>query len=345
MGRRRFWLFVVQPLLACAAAALALSDPGRAPAVTVLAALGLAFLSASQDILIDAWRIETFPEQLQGSALAAYVWGYRGAMLASTTGVIFLAHRVGWHTALLCVAVLLAAGVLVTMAAPAVQVAQTARRAGWRAEVEVAFLAPLRDFLARPQATWILAFVILFRLGKVLADDSATAFYRYRVGFTPEAIGAASGWSWAGTLAGVAVGGWLVLRLGTKRALLLTGLAQAASLGLYLMLLASGPSEAALLVKMLTENFAGACADMAFLTYVSSLCSVSYTATQYALLSSLAALAFHTFGGFGGHAAHALGYRLLYVTTILISLPALAILLRISRSFQERRPGSPTRAA
>ncbi len=343
LGRRRGWLVVVQPLLAAAAAGMALSDPEHAPAFTVVAGLALAFFSASQDILIDAWRIETFPEQLQGTALATYVWGYRGAMLTSTSGALWLAALVGWRPALLGLAGLLAAGLAVTLLAPvAAAIPRLARLPGWRAGVEAAFLAPLRDFLARPGAATVLAFVILFRLGKVFADGQAAAFYRYAVGFTPAVIGSANLYGWAGTLAGAAAGAWLVLRLGTLRALLLTGVLQALSLGLYLVLLATGPSEAALTGKMLLENAAGAAADMAFLTYVSALCSAAYTATQYALLSSLAALAFHTLGGLSGYLAEALGYRLFFAAAMLASTPALGLLLRMRRT---RPPGGDARRA
>ena len=339
LGRRRGWLLVVQPLLACAAAALALSDPGGNPAATVLAGLALAFLSASQDILIDAWRIETFSEPLQGTALATYVWGYRGAMLTATSGVPFLARGLGWHAALLIMAGLLAMGLLVTAAAPSPHAAPApARLRGWRAGVEAAFLAPLRDFLVRPGAASVLAFVILFRLGKVFADGTAAAFYRYGVGFTPAQIGAANLYGWAGTLAGAVVGAWLVLRFGTLRALLLAGLAQAASLGLYLMLLSTGPAESALTAKILLENLAGAAADTAFLTYISALCSRSYTATQYALLSALAALAFHTLGATAGYAAEAMGFRLFYAATVLGSLPALLLLLQLRHNAAQVAP-------
>ncbi len=338
LGRRRGWLILVQPLLAAAATAMALSNPAQTPATTILAGLALAFFSASQDILIDAWRIETFPERLQGSALATYVWGYRGAMLTSTSGAAWLAHAFGWRTALLSLAALLAAGIAITLLAPvAAALPRLARLPGWRASVEAAFLAPLRDFLTRPGAATVLAFVILFRLGKVFADGAAAAFYRYGVGFTAETIGNANFYGWFGTLAGAAAGAAIVLRLGTLRALLLTGAVQTLSLGLYLALLATGPSEAALTAKILLENFAGAAADMAFLTYVSALCSTAYTATQYALLSSLAALAFHTLGGLSGYAAEALGYRLFFTATMLASTPALVLLLQLRRT-QRRQP-------
>ncbi len=327
LGRRRGWLLIVQPLLAAAAACLALSRPGSNPGLTAAAGLTMAFFSASQDVLIDAWRIESFSERMQGTALAAYIWGYRGAMITSTSGVLWLSGVLGWHTALLTMAGLLAAGLGVTLAARNADAAPTQIRGlGWRAGLQAAFFAPLRDFLERPGAAAVLAFVIFFRVGGVLADGTAAAFYRYGVGFSQHAIANANLYGWAGTLAGAGAGAWMVLRLGTVPALLLTGAMRAASLGLYPLLIATGPQEWALTAKMICENFAMSCADMAFLTFISALCSASYTATQYALLSALAALAFHTLGGLSGYAAEALGYPLFFAATVLLSLPALLLL-------------------
>ena len=108
LGRRRGWLAAIQPALAAAAALLALSDPGRLPFLSLALAALVAFLSASQDIAVDAWRIEVFPQHRQGAAMAAYIWGYRVALLIATTGVISAAGAVGWHVALLGVAALIA---------------------------------------------------------------------------------------------------------------------------------------------------------------------------------------------------------------------------------------------
>lgn len=334
-GRRRGWLLVVQPLLAGACVLLALSDPGTWVLGTVLAAIAVAFLSASQDILIDAWRIETFSERSQGRALAAYIWGYRGAMLTSGAGAIWLSTRIGWHGALLCMAALMAAGVATTLVASEPVVRVVAGTGGdILSRIRTAFLAPLRDFLGRPGAAEVLAFVILFRLGKVFADGTAAGFYRYRLGTPPEAVAVANFLpSLLGVLAGAAAGGWLVARFGTVRALLFAGLLQAASLGLYLTLMATGPGGHMLEAKVGLEAFAQGMADAAFLTYISALCSAAYTATQYALLSSLAALMFHTLGGVSGYAAEALGYPAFYTATILASLPALAIMLHLLRRF------------
>jgi len=326
-GRRRGWLLIVQPCLAAACICLALTDPGRNITLTLLAALLLAFLSASQDILIDAWRIEIFPEHRQGAALATYIWGYRGAMLVSGAGAIGLAAAFGWQVSLLCMAGLLGLGAFVSLAAPE-SLAQAARiRApGWQASVNAAFVAPLREFLSRPAAWQILAFVLLFRIGKVFADTTAAGLYRYRLGFTSAQVARANAFEIFGTLAGAVLGGWMVARLGAVRAVLLAGLVLSSALGLYLVLIAADHSQALLTAKVVLESLAMGVADTSFLAYISTLCSTAYTATQYALLSSLAAVALHLFSGFSGYAAEALGYHVFYTITMVAGLPALLIL-------------------
>jgi PAT family beta-lactamase induction signal transducer AmpG len=327
LGRRRGWLLIVQPALAAACIGLALTDPGRNITLTLLAALLLAFLSASQDILIDAWRIESFPEHQQGTALATYIWGYRGAMLTSGAGAIGLASAFGWHVSLLCMAALLAVGALVSLAAPQPEIeASRIRMPGWRARVNVAFVAPMREFLGRQAAWQVLAFVLLFRIGKVFADTTAAGFYRYKLGFTSAAVARANAFEILGTLTGAVLGGWMVAKLGALRAVLVAGLMIFAALGLYLVLLEVDHSQAMLTTKVVLEMFAQGTADTCFLAYISTQCCTAYTATQYALLSSLAAVALHLFSGFSGYVAEALGYRVFFVTCMFAGLPALLIL-------------------
>jgi PAT family beta-lactamase induction signal transducer AmpG len=331
-GRRRGWLLLVQPMLAVACCGVALTDPRRHAVLTALLALLLAFLSASQDVLIDAWRIGTFAERRQGAALAAYLWGYRGAMVVAESGVIWVSVRLGWHVPLLGMAAALAAGMVLTLAAAEPDAAPEILTAGglW-ARAEQAVWHPLRDFLARDGAWEVLAFVILFQLGKVFADLQAAPFYRYALGFSSNDVAAANFLPRiVGLLGGALCGAWLVARLGTGRAVLLTGGAQAAALALYVALLAV-PTEAMLWTKVGFEFFAASAANAAFLTYLSTLCARAYTATQYALLSSVAALAFHTVGGLSGFAAHAMGWGGFYTATVLASLPALLIMLHLHR--------------
>ena len=337
-GRRRGWLLAIQPALALACLALAWADPRHTPAPLVAAAVLIAFLSASQDIVVDAWRIETFPARMQGVALAAYIWGYRLALLVSGAGAIGLADLVGWHGSLSVMAGLVGAGALVTLAAaePAVPGVQKTGQ-GLRARLQTAVIEPFRDFWQRPSAGRILAFVMLFKLGEALAHTMAVPFYR-DMGFDRAQVALATGVpSLVASLLGAATGGWLVVRIGAGRALVLTGFVQMASMGLYFALAVSGGNTAILLAKIVLESFAEAMADAAFLTYLSALCSAAFTATQYALLSSLAAVGLRTIGGFSGVLAAALGWVPFYALTIFAAVPAMLIMLGLLRSVPPAR--------
>jgi PAT family beta-lactamase induction signal transducer AmpG len=326
MGRRRGWLLLIQPMLGVAAALLALSDPGAAPLAAFAAAAGVAVLSATQDIAIDAWRIEVFPERRQGMALAVYVWGYRVAMLVSTTGVIAAAAFIGWHQALLGVAGLIAAGCLVTLAA-APEDAPTAPPArGLRHAV----IDPVRSFLARPSSLLVLSFVALFKLGEAMAGIMTAPFYRHLT-FDKAAIAATGPFSLGGTLFGITVGGWLVARIGVGRALLLTGSAQTLAMAMYVLLSMTPGQPAMLYATVTTEAFAQGLADAAFLTFLSGLCAREFAATQYALLSSVPQLAIHTIGGVSGLMAASLGWTMFYVVCMAGALPGMGLMLILLR--------------
>jgi MFS transporter, PAT family, beta-lactamase induction signal transducer AmpG len=334
LGRRRGWLAAIQPALAAAAALLALSSPASLPLLSLGAAALVAFLSASQDIVVDAWRIEVFPQSRQGAAMAAYVWGYRIALLIATTGVISAVSAIGWHAALLGVAALMALGLGVTLLAPEPPPPAERRDipAGFGARLAHAVIEPLRDFMTRSGALLILAFVALFKLGEAMAGIMTAPFYR-ALGFSREAI-AATGWfSLGGTLAGIALGGWLVARIGTGRALLRTGWAQTIAMAMYLLLAVSAGEHHVLYATVTTEAFAQGMADAAFITYLSSLCSREFTATHYALLSSLAAIAVHTIGGASGVLAAQVGWVEFYALCMFAALPSMGLMLVLLRRY------------
>lgn len=334
-GRRRGWLLAIQPLLALSVVLLALSHPARAPFTAAVAAALVAFLSASQDIVIDAWRIETFPPRLQGAAMAAYVWGYRAALLISGAGAIALATPLGWHLSLLVMAALAAVGIPVSLAArePVPPLSQGSARAGLGARLRKALIAPLQEFLARPGAIPIIAFVVLFRLGEAMAGVMLPPFYR-SLGFDRAAVALASGpVSLAAVLVGAALGGWLVAKLGVGRALLCTGWVQTLCLAMYVLLAYSAGDHRVLIATSAVESFTEGLADAAFITYLSGLCSRAHTATQYALLSSVAALALRTLGGVSGFLAAAAGWKLFYSLTTFAAFPAMGVMIYLLRRY------------
>jgi MFS transporter, PAT family, beta-lactamase induction signal transducer AmpG len=333
LGRRRGWLIAVQPLLLTAAVLLALCNPAAAPAPAVAAAALVAFLSATQDIVVDAWRIELFPPRLQGAAMAAYVWGYRAALLIAGAGAIKSADIVGWHGALLGVAALMGLGPIVTLFAPEPVPGPQRSRAGFASRIVSAVIEPLVEFLSRPGAGLILAFVALFKLGEAMAGVMTAPFYK-SLGFDRSAIAIATGpFSLTATFLGTALGGWLVARTGVGRALLWTGWVQTAAMAMYLLLASSAGEHHVLYATVMTEAFAEGLADAAFITYLSGLCSVAFTATQYALLSSLAAIALRTVGGLSGFLAEGLGWTRFYALAMFAALPAMLLMMLLLRRY------------
>lgn len=344
-GRRRGWLLPLQAALTLSIIAMAVSDPRAGPRGLVCAAIGLAFFSASQDVVIDAWRIESFPARLQAAALSFYVWGYRIAMQVSGAGAIWLAGRLGWHGAYLAMAILSLLGpatVLLSREPPApLAVTAAGPRRSWREEIGARVLAPLRDLLARPGAAWVLAFVLLFNLGTQLADTMAAPFY-HALGFARDQVALANGLpALVAALAGAATSAVLVARVGGSRTLIGAALVQMLSMGLYLALYHAGPATPMLLAKVTLEGFAEALAQTTFLTYLSRLCSTEYTATQYALLSSMAPIAWRTLGGTTGIMAQALGWPGFFTLTILCALPGILIMSHLMRRFPSGLPPHP----
>ncbi|MBO1074315.1 AmpG family muropeptide MFS transporter [Roseomonas marmotae] len=327
-GRRRGWLAVIQPLLMIAILAMGASDPVVAPLVTVSAAIAVAFLSASQDIVIDAYRIEMLDEREQGLGLAFYVWGYRLALLAVGAGVLALSDYTGWFWAFVYAAALVLVGFAAVWLGPDV-VSPRAPGAvsGLGTRLRTAVVEPFADFMRRPYWLAILLFVALFKLGEALAAVMVTPF-QAQLGFTRmEVAQVGSVFGLFATLLGALAGGWLVARIGTARALILTGLAQMLSNGMYIWLAYAGHDMTVFYLQTGVENFTDGLADAAFLTYLSALTSRAFTATQYALLSSLAAVASRTVGAFSGPLAEGLGWPGFFALTMAAALPAMCVMI------------------
>ena len=345
VGRRRGWLLPLQAALTGSILLMAASDPHRHPVGLVLAALLLAFFSASQDVVIDAWRIESFGPRLQAAALGCYVWGYRIAMQVSGAGAIFLAGRLGWHGAYAAMAACSLLGPVATLLVrEPLRAARSDPPAGWEQQLKARVVAPLRDLLGRPGSGLVVAFVLLFNLGTQMADTMAAPFY-HALGFSRNAVALANGLpALAAALLGAAASAFCVARYGGSRTLIISAMVQMASMGLYLALYRIGPQTAMLVAKVTLEGFAEALATTTFLTYLSRLCSAEYTATQYALLSSMAPIAWRTLGGGTGVAAQALGWPTFFSGAILCALPGILIMLTLMRRYPSGLPPRPAAA-
>jgi PAT family beta-lactamase induction signal transducer AmpG len=329
LGRRRSWMLLSQCAIVAGLLSMALADPGIDPVHFALLAALTALGGSTQDIAIDAWRIEVFPERRQGVALAAYVWGYRVAMLVSMSGVVAVSVSIGWHRALMIVAVMIAAGTLVTLAANREDAPEQKPARGLRHAV----IDPVRSFLSRPSSLLVLGFVALFKLGEAMAGIMTAPFYRHLT-FDRAAIAATGPFSLGATLGGITLGGWLVARIGVGRALLWTGWAQTVAMAMYVVLSLAPGQHAVLYATVTTEAFAQGLADAAFLTFLSALCAREFAATQYALLSSVPQLAIHTIGAVSGVMAASLGWTLFYTVCMAGALPGMALMLVLLRRDQ-----------
>jgi PAT family beta-lactamase induction signal transducer AmpG len=341
LGRRRGWALASQTALGLAILWLGTTDPRTNPWSTALAAVVVAFLSASQDIVIDAYRIELLRPEEQGVGAAATQWGYRFGMLASGAGALYAASFGGWTFAYTVMAVLM----LVGMAAVCLT-AEPAGTGGFEpipgksaAERLVAWLghailAPFGDLVRRNGAAGlalILLFTVLYKFGEAIAGTMSNPLY-VLLGFTKVEIATvAKVYGVGATLAGVALGGILVLRLGVLRALLVSGVLQMLSNLMYMLQVHVGHDLPVLALTIGTENLTNGMGSSAFVAYLSGLCSVEFTATQYALLSSLAMVSVNVLSASGGFLVDQLGWTLFFVLATAACLPGLALLVWIMR--------------
>jgi len=344
LGRRRSWALTIQALLALAIVALGCSDPRRDPAATALAAVVVAFLSASQDIVIDAYRIELLRPEEQGAGAAATQWGYRFGMLASGAGALYAASFGGWRFAYGAMAALMLVGMVTVWLTPEPggvahpePLPGTSAAVRARAWLAGAVIAPFLDLFARNGATRlaaILLFVVLYKFADALAGSMSNPLY-VLLGFTKvEVATVAKVYGVAATLAGVALGGILVMRAGLFPALLLCGGLQALSNLMYAVQVWAGHDVAMLALTIGAENMTGGMASAAFVAYLSGLCSRDFTATQYALLSSLATVGLNVLAASGGYFAERLGWIPFFALSTAACLPALGLLLWIMRGSQ-----------
>ena len=333
LGQRRSWLLCAQVAVAATIVALGATNPGEALSLTAFWAVALAFASATQDIVVDAFRIEMLDDEEQGSGAANFVNGYRVGTLAAGAGALILADAYGWFWAYAAMAALMVLGMAVTLWLP-----EPARLEGpeptcedWRARFQNAVVAPFREFMTREHWIVILVFVAVYKYGDALLGAMANPFYA-DMGFSGTEIAVITkGWGLAMSLTGAILGGVLVARQGLLMALFVTGVGQLTGNLAFAWLATAGKSLSALTFAIAVENLTGAMATAAFVAYLSSLCSVQFTATQYALVTSLTAQARTVFAAGGGWLADHLGWALFFLTTIAAAVPGLVLLVWLMR--------------
>ncbi len=355
LGRRRGWGVAIQLLLIVAILGLGLCDPRRNLALMGTLALLVAFLSASQDIVIDAWRVEILDADQQGPGAGMIQTGYRIGMLVAGAGALLIAGHAGWFAAYATMAALMAVGLVGFLLGPEPETSAAAIRSasvhGWmavRAWLASAIEGPFADFMRRPLWPLILLFVLGYKLGEAMAGVMAMPLY-ISIGFSLGEIAAVSKLvGFFATIIGALVGGVITVRLGLLRALILCGLLQSAGNLFYVLQAVGGHRLDYLALCVAAENLTGAMAGAALVAYLSSLCSPAFTATQYALLSSLSAMGRTLVASSGGVIAERLGWVDFFTLTTVVTIPALLLLVWIGRRSTvkpDREPPLPASTA
>jgi PAT family beta-lactamase induction signal transducer AmpG len=364
-GRRRAWMLFAQVSIALALLGMALVDPREMLWLVAIFAVIAAFGSATQDIAIDAYRIEAVSKDRQGGMASTYVFGYRVALLAAGAGALHIASIGNWDIAYGVMAALMGVGMLTSwiIREPEVRVDSATRQMeqrvvdyladtthlGLRRDLTAWFIGavicPFADFFKRfgPAALLILLFVGSFRLSDIFMGVMANPFY-LDLGFTKTQIANISAAFGLGvTLTGAALGGILVMRFGIMPMLIFTAIMAPLTNLTFSWLATLGPETYGLVAAIVADNITGGMAIPVLIAYMSSLTNTAYTATQYALFSSLMTLPGQFLGGFTGVLAEQVGWVWFFICSAGIGLPAIVLALMLTRLANPDRIVQPGR--
>ncbi|WP_159008406.1 AmpG family muropeptide MFS transporter [Bradyrhizobium sp. S69] len=344
-GRRRGWLLFSQLLLIIAILLLALTDPARSPLFVALGALLVAATSSTQDIVVDAFRVESLPESEQAAGMASYVAAYRIGMLVSTAGALFivtgfesggLPRPQAWMWGYVVMAAMVLIGTVTALVATEPEQSARAEAATGSetafARVLHAATGAFSEFLGRPHAWAALAFVVLFKFTDAFSG-TMTAPFVIDLGFTRNDYAAiVKGVGLAATLIGGFAGGFVARRYSLAASLWIGGVLQAVANLSFSWLALSGVNEWALAFAITMENFTSAIGTVIFVAYLSALCrNPLHTATQYALLTALAAVGRTYLSSGAGYVAQATGWPLFFAVCVLVAIPSLILLSWLQR--------------
>ncbi|MBW2662303.1 MAG: AmpG family muropeptide MFS transporter, partial [Deltaproteobacteria bacterium] len=282
LGRRRGWMLVAQIALFFSIAGLGFTDPKNNPWMVAFVAFLVTFFSASQDIVVDAYRREDLPDEELGLGSSLYVNGYRVGMLLASGGGLIMADNMPFHMVYLIMAFCLAPGIITTFFAP-----EPKTKLGTPKTIKEAVFEPMVEYFSRQGALWILAFILLYKIGDTMASAMTTPFY-LDIGFSKTEIGTiVKLFGFWATIAGSFAGGVLMLRLGINRCLWYFGFLQAVSTAGFAVLAQIGHSIPFLSAVIAFENLSSGMGTVAYVAFMASITNKKFTATQYALLSSL----------------------------------------------------------
>jgi len=324
LGRRRGWLLISQIGITAGLVLLSLFDPTLQIEMIALAAVIVAFFSASQDIVVDAYRREILPDEELGLGTSLYVFAYRMAVFVSNAGALLLADHISWMMVYWAMAAFMAVGIFTTLFCGEPKV-----EAPPPSTLRESVIGPLKDFFSRDTAVTILAFVLLYKVGESMAASMLNPFY-LKMGFSKTEMASAAKvvGLWAVMLGGLA-GGALMLKIGMYRSLWIFGILQSLGLLFFSLLSELGHNVIALGVATGIENFTSGMATTAYVAFMASQTNKRFTATQYALLSSLMAMSRDLASSFTGVMVEGMGWTWFFIACMICTVPGLLILFRL----------------
>ncbi len=324
LGRRRGWVLITQVLLLLAIAAMSLHDPQQGLRMLAINAIAIAFFSASQDISLDAYRTDVLQDREMGAGAAVFVMGYRIAMITTGALAFFLADRMPWQTVYLILSTLILVGIATTFFAPEPVLSDAPPKT-----LIEAVVLPFADFFKRVgigRAVFVLLFIVTYKYSDSLAGSMTTPFL-LQAGFSQSEVGAVFlGVGVIATILGVIVGGATIGNLGINRSLWLFVVFQGLSNLTYYGLSLAGKNHAFMVSAVVTENFGLGLVTAGMTAYLMSMCNKRFTATQFALLSSLMAASRDILVAPAGKIAESLGWPSFFLITVAMAIPPLLLL-------------------
>jgi PAT family beta-lactamase induction signal transducer AmpG len=333
LGRRRGWLLFIQLMLAASIVLMGHSDPANDLKMTAIFALMVSFWSASQDIVIDAYRIESLKKEEFTAGGGVEVFGYRMGMIIAGGFALGLSDLFSWEIVYLIMASFMLVGIITTFICKepaASQRVDLSEKSGlsW---IKHSIVDPFLDFIKRPGWFWILVFIIFYRFGDNIIGQMSTVFYR-ELGFTGTEVGTATKTFgiWMVVVGGL-VGGSIAFRIGIMKTMLLAGFLHILSNGFFLLLAIKGHSIPVLYMTVISENISSGIMTSGFVAYLSRLCNIAFSGTQYALFSSLMAVTRVFVQTSSGWLASQFGWVNFFILASIAALPALFLLMYLMK--------------
>lgn len=327
LGRRRGWILVTQIALIIAIMSMAFLQPNQAPGTLACVALLVSFLSASQDIVVDAWRTEIFPAEERGIGAAVFVSGYRISMLVSGALALVIADYIGFQQTYLWMGSFMLVGLIATLLAPEPKWKETREFNKIPKNIFGAFFAAMQELWVREGIILLLIFIVLYKLGDAFAAALLTNFLIKGLGFSLTAVGTVyKTVGLTATILGAFAGGLLLVKLKLYRSLMLFGILQAIAILAYMALAMVGQNYTVMIIAIFIENFFAGMATDGFVAMLMGLCNQQFTATQYALLAALTAIGRVFVGPLAAVIVQHAGWVNFFFFSFLVCIPGLILL-------------------